>query len=116
MNKDYIPKRGDVVWVDFNPTIGHEQAGLRPALVLSAQHYHEVSSLMVVCPITSSSKGYLFEVSIPAGAPVTGVVLADHVRSMDWRRRKTSYIGRMPTDVVNTVRQAVRLLLEGSSI
>ena len=110
----YIPKRGDIVWVDFSPTLGHEQSGRRPALVLSARHYNGVTSLMVVCPITRSTKGYMFEVPIPAGAPVAGVVLADHVRSIDWRSRNATFLGRMPGDVVHTVRQAVHVLIEGA--
>lgn len=102
-----------MIWVDFSPTVGREQAGRRPAVVLSARRYNDLSSLVVVCPITRSVKGYMFEVSIPAGAPVAGVVLADHVKSIDWRARNASYLGRMPTDVVETVQQAVSLITGG---
>jgi mRNA interferase MazF len=110
----YIPKRGDIVWVDFSPTVGHEQSGRRPALVLSPRRYNLLTSLTVVCPITRSTKGYMFEVPIPADGPVAGVVFADHVRSIDWRRRNVTFLGRMPEDVVHTVRQAVHVLIEGS--
>jgi mRNA interferase MazF len=109
----YVPKRGDVVWVDFSPTQGHEQSGRRPALVLSTRRYNHLTSLMLACPITRSSKGYMFEVAIPSGLEFGGVVLADHVRSMDWRQRNATFLGRMPEDVVHTVRQAVHVLVEG---
>jgi mRNA interferase MazF len=111
---EYIPRRGDIVWVDFSPTIGREQAGRRPALVLSARHYNDVSSCVVVCPITRSIKGYMFEVVIPAGAPVVGAVLADQVKSIDWRMRGASFLGRMPVGVVLAVQQAVHLIVDGA--
>lgn len=83
----YVPDRGDVVWIDFNPQTGHEQAGRRPAVTLSPALYNGRTGLALLCPITNQIKGYPFEVTIPQGWNVTGVVLADQVKSLDWRRR-----------------------------
>jgi len=78
----YVPERGDVIWLEFNPQAGHEQAGHRPALVVSLAAYNGKTSLALVCPITTQVKGYPFEVEIPDGLPVAGVILAD--RSNAW--------------------------------
>ncbi len=85
--RDYVPDRGDIVWLAFTPQTGREQAGRRPALVLTPERYNDKAGLAICCPVTSRSKGYPFEVEIPAGSPVTGVVLADQVKSLDWRVR-----------------------------
>lgn len=79
------PDRGDLVWLNFSPQAGHEQAGHRPALVLSPERYNGRSSVALFCPITSRVKGYPFEVALPPAGKITGVVLADQVRSLDWR-------------------------------
>lgn len=79
------PDAGDIVWIDFTPQIGREQAGRRPALVLSPRLYNEKVGLMIVCPITSKSKGYPFEVVLPSGLAIIGAVLSDHVKSLDWK-------------------------------
>jgi len=89
----WIPDAGDLVWVTFDPQAGREQAGRRPAIVLSSKAYNQKSGLAIVCPITSQVKGYPFEVVIPAGRGIRGAVLADHVKSVDWRARKASRIG-----------------------
>ncbi len=81
----YIPERGDAVWITLDPQAGHEQAGRRPALVLSPSAYNGRVGLALFCPITSQVKGYPFEVRLPAGSPVSGVVGADQVKSLDWR-------------------------------
>src|SRR4029077_6896441 len=83
-----VPERGDIVWITLNPQAGHEQAGRRPAVVLSPIAYNRKVGLAVFCPITNQIKGYPFEVLIPAGLPVTGAVLADQVKSLDWGVRK----------------------------
>ena len=83
----YVPDRGDLVWLDFDPQAGREQAGRRPALVLSPKAYNQKVGLALLCPITSQVKGYPFETAIPPGLKVSGVVLADHVKNMDWRVR-----------------------------
>ena len=84
-----VPRRGEVVWIDMSPQAGREQMGRRPALVLSPAAYNGASGLAVVCPIASRVKGYPFEVRIPDGLPVHGVVLADQIKSLDWRERST---------------------------
>jgi len=96
----YVPKRGDVMWLDFNPQAGHEQAGRRPAAVISSTQYNRKVGLLLACPITSRRKQYPFEVLLPEGLPITGVILADQVRSFDWRSRRAAFIGRVGEDVL----------------
>lgn len=98
-----IPKRGDAVIIDFDPQRGSEQAGRRPALVLSPSNYNDKVGLALVCPITRQIKGYPFEVDIPSGLPVEGVILADHIKSFDWRARKAKVVCSLPDDVVKSV-------------
>src|SRR5947199_10236049 len=86
--KSYIPERGDAVWISLDPEAGHEQAGRRPALVLSPSSYNRKAELALVCPITNQVKGYPFEVAVPQGLAVSGVILADQVKSLDWRERR----------------------------
>lgn len=109
----FIPDRGDAVWLDFTPQVGREQAGRRPALVLSPRAYNERVGLAIVCPITSRVKGYPFEVQIPATRDLYGVVLADQVRSLDWRGRQAELIRRLPTEVVTEVFQKLATLIGG---
>ena len=97
----WSPARGDIVWLDFNPQRGREQAGRRPALVLSAKEYNEKVGLIVACPITSKIKGYPFEVKLPPDLPVSGVALSDQVRSIDWKAREATFACKVPDDVVN---------------
>ena len=99
----YIPERGDAVWLDFNPQTGHEQAGRRPALVLSPSLYNRRSGFALFCPITNQAKGYPFEVAIPKGEKVTGVVLVNQIKSLDWRSRRAEFISSLPTEVVEEV-------------
>jgi mRNA interferase MazF len=105
------PDRGDIVWIDFAPTVGHEQSGRRPAIVLTSRIYNVQSSLALVCPITSRAKGYSFEVPLPPNSPVSGVVLADHVRSVDWNARHADRIGRLADETLQTVLDRVETLL-----
>lgn len=107
----YVPERGDVVWITLDPQAGHEQAGRRPALVLSPAAYNGRVRLALLCPITGQVKGYPFEVPLPGGLPVTGVVLADQVKSLDWRARKVSRIGAIPEQVVADVLMRLNTLL-----
>jgi mRNA interferase MazF len=109
----YIPERGDVVWISLNPRAGHEQVGRRPAVVVSPRSYNGKVGLGLFCPITSQVKGYPFEVAIPAGSPVNGVVLADQVRSLDWRVRRAEFSGRLPADTSAEVVGKLTALLEG---
>lgn len=92
--RSYQPDRGDFVYVDFTPNAGTEQAGRRPGLVLSPQKYNIASGLCIVCPITNQVKGNAFEVAVPPGSGVTGVILADHVKSIDWIARKVELRGK----------------------
>ena len=99
----YIPARGDVVMMSFDQQAGHEQAGWRPALTVSPEIYNRASSLALFCPITSRIKGYPFEVPLPDGLGVTGVVLADQVRSLDWHARKARLVAQVPQSSVEEV-------------
>lgn len=107
----YAPARGDVIWLSFTPQAGHEQAGRRPAVVLSPQSYNQKVGLALCCPITNQIKGYPFEVLLPDGVGVTGVILADQVKSLDWRVRQAEYIGSLPEEVVNEVLARFGILL-----
>ena len=97
------PGRGDAIVIDFDPQSGHEQAGRRPAIVLSPSAYNAAIGLAIVCPITNQAKGYPFEVDIPDGLAVTGVILADHVKSLDWRARDARVVCRLPQATLNDV-------------
>ncbi|NOZ21815.1 MAG: endoribonuclease MazF [Planctomycetes bacterium] len=99
----FVPERGDVVWITLNPQAGHEQAGRRPALVLSPAAYNGKVGLAIFCPITSRVKGYPFEVTIPEGLGVTGAVLSDQVKSLDWRARSVEKMSTLPSETVNEV-------------
>lgn len=103
MPRTYAPDRGDLVWLEFNPQAGHEQAGHRPALVISPGAYNRRVGLALCCPITSQVKGYPFEVPLPVGLPVAGVVLSDQVKSLDWRARKAKRIGKASAAVIDEV-------------
>jgi mRNA interferase MazF len=107
----YIPRRGDVVRITLNPQAGHEQAGRRPAVILSPHAYNAKVGLALLCPITSQVKGYPFEVAIPAGLPVSGVILSDHVKSMDWRARKAEWVCSLPPQTTAEVLAKSQTLL-----
>lgn len=107
----YTPAQGDLVWLDFNPQAGHEQGGRRPALILSPVAYNKRIGLALVCPLTRQAKGYPFEVKLPEGLPVGGVVLSDHIKSQDWRARRAELIGRLDEATVHAVLQRARTLL-----
>ena len=112
MGSAYCPKRGDVVWISFNPQAGHKQAGHRPALVLSPESYNRKVGLALLCPITNQIKGYPFEVNVPEGLKASGVVLSDQVKSMDWKARGASYLCPLPDAVVRQVLNKVGTLLD----
>lgn len=116
MPRRYVPRRGDIVWLSFTPQAGHEQAGRRPALVLSPSAYNGKVGLALFCPITSRAKGYPFEVAIPNGLAVTGVVLADQVKSLDWRARQAEFADRLADADINAVLGIViAILSEGEA-
>ncbi|TGE39865.1 endoribonuclease MazF [Desulfosporosinus fructosivorans] len=103
MVNNYFPDRGDVVWLQFNPQAGSEQAGKRPAVVLSPKEYNQKTGLALFCPITSKIKGYPFEVRLPEGLPVGGVILADQIKSLDWISRSAQFVGIMPVEIMQEV-------------
>jgi mRNA interferase MazF len=107
----YVPDRGDAVWINFNPQAGHEQAGRRPAIVLSPSSYNRKVGLAIFCPITNQIKGYPFEVVIPANSKVTGAVLSDQVKNLDWKVRDAELIVRLPASVTNEVLKKLKTLL-----
>ena len=99
----YVPERGDLVWLDFTPHAGHEQGGRRPALVISPRTYNAKAGLMLACSVTNQVKGYPFEVALPTSAAVTGVVLSDQVRSLDYVARRAEYVAAAPAAVLDEV-------------
>ena len=108
----YIPNRGDVVWITFNPQAGHEQAGRRPALIISPDSYNGKVGLAILCPITSQIKGYPFEVLIPAGLKINGAILSDQVKSLDWKARQAEFVCKLPSATMNEVLQKLNTLLK----
>jgi mRNA interferase MazF len=111
--RTYVPDRAHLIWLEFTPQTGREQSGRRPALVLSPKAYNEVTSLALVCPITSKVKGYPFEVAVPDGLAIRqGVVLADHLKSVDWRARSAAFADSAPAELVDAVWRKLRALLE----
>jgi len=106
-----LPDRGSLVWLDFTPQAGSEQAGRRPAVVLTPEAYHRKSRLAVVCPVTTRIKGWPMEVLLPPGLPVSGVVLADHIRSIDREARHLEIIGTAPQTVLDEITAKLEPLL-----
>jgi mRNA interferase MazF len=96
----YVPARGDLIWLQFNPRAGHEQAGHRPAVVISPSLYNRRVGLALCCPVTSQVKGYPFEVLLPPGLGVEGAILSDQIKCLDWRVRKARRIGNLPAEVL----------------
>ena len=101
--RSYIPQCGDVVWITLTPQAGHEQAGRRPAVVLSPEDYNRKTGLAILCPITSQIKSYPFEVLLPAGLPVAGAILSDQVKNLDWRAKNAELICTLPTETISEV-------------
>jgi mRNA interferase MazF len=107
----YIPDSADIVWIMFNPQAGHEQAGHRPALVLSPKAYNGKVGLAILCPITSQVKGYPFEVKISEGLEIGGAVLSDQVKSLDWKARQAKFICKLPSEYFNEVVKKLSTLI-----
>jgi mRNA interferase MazF len=107
----YIPGRGDIVYLDFDPTKGHEQKGHRPAFVISPDAYNEKSSLALLMPITKHQKGYPFEVLLPSGLKTHGVILTDQIKCLDWKARGVKFVESVPEDVVEEVQAKIEPLL-----
>jgi len=110
MPGNFIPGRGDIIWINFNPQSGHEQAKRRPALVLSPKAYNKKTSLCILCPITSKIKGYPFEVSVVV-AEKSGVVLSDQVKSLDWHARQAELIHKSKSAVLQEVLGKIAALI-----
>ncbi|MCX6799932.1 MAG: endoribonuclease MazF [Candidatus Falkowbacteria bacterium] len=108
---NYIPDRGDLVWVNFNPQRGHEQSGKRPALVLSPLEYNKKTGLALMCPITSQIKGYPFEVIIKE-KKIVGAIIADQVRSLDWQERRVKFIQKIKSEALNETQEKLCCLLK----
>jgi len=111
MVKKYIPERGDVVWLDFNPQLGHEQRGRSPALTLSFKEYNEKIGLGIFCPITSNVKGYPFEIEI-IGNKINGCVLSDQVKSLDWTERNIEFIEKINKEKMEDVISTILLIIK----
>ena len=111
MTGAYVPQRGDIAWLTLDPTLGHEQAGRRPVVVLSKGSYNERVGIMLCCPITSRAKGYPFECALPKGGPVTGVALADQIKSVDFEERAAQFAQHLPDDVIEAILARSRSML-----
>jgi len=111
VKKQYIPERGDLVWLNFTPQAGHEQAGKRPAIVISPSTYNSKTNLMIACPITSKIKNYPFEVLVN-GKKISGVVLSDQVKSLDWKARKATFIEKAVDPVISEIQEKLALLIK----
>jgi mRNA interferase MazF len=111
VKRAYVPDAGDLIWLTFDPQAGREQRGRRPALVLSPRVYNERAELAIACPITSREKGYPFEVPLLENSPVTGVVLSDHLKSLDWKERRAEFAGKIAPSTLAEVRERLRPLL-----
>ncbi len=109
---DYVPGRGDIVWLQFNPRAGHEQGGRRPALVVSPDVYNRKVGMALLCPVTSKQKGYPFEVVLPLELKVSGVILADQIKNLDWRVRQAEFVCKVTPEVVEETLDKIRVLLD----
>lgn len=109
---DYIPRRGDIVWLDFKPQTGREQDGRRPAVVLSNSSYNKIVGLAIFCPITSKIKNYPFEVPLPEKAAVQGVILADQIKSLDLKQRNAGFVAKLDDQILEKVLGLVAKIIE----
>jgi mRNA interferase MazF len=107
----YIPERGNAIWLDFNPQLGHEQSGRRPAVVISPSTYNQKVGLALCCPITNQVKNYPFEVKITPGLKISGVILSDQVKSLDWQARNAEFICELPVPVIKEILQKLSTFL-----
>lgn len=111
MVKTYIPNQGDIVSLNFNPQTGKEQAGRRPAVVISPLKYNKIVGLMICAPITSKNKGYPFEVELPQALKTRGVVLADHIRNVDYKMRKARFREKVTKSVLKEILEKLNILI-----
>jgi mRNA interferase MazF len=110
----YCPRRGEIIWLEFDPQAGHEQAGHRPALVLSPEAYNRKTQLAIFCPVSSREKGYPFEVKIPEGLKISGVILSDQVKNLDWKVRRAKFCCHIPSSVFSEVIGKLQTLLDNA--
>lgn len=110
-SKSYVPERGDIVWLNFDPQLGHEQSGRRPALVISPKIYNEKTGLALFCPITSQVKNYPFEVNLPANLEIDGVILADQIKNLDWKIRNAEFISKLPDIALSETLNKISVLI-----
>lgn len=107
----YTPKRGDIIWMSFDPTLGHEQRGQRPAVVLSNSKYNRVTGLALVCPITNKAKGFVGEIPLPVGMNVQGVILSNHIRGVDWAKRNIRFSSEsISSDIIRSILERIELI------
>jgi len=111
VTNNYVPDKGHIVWLTFNPQAEHEPKGRRPALVLSPKDYNIKTSLAIMCPITTSLKGYPFEVILSGKLPINGVILSDQVKSLDWKVREAEFCCKINTDTLEDVLAKIKALL-----
>ena len=116
MPRRYVPDRGDIVWLEFTRQSGREQAGHRPALVISPKAYNGKVGLALFCPITSQVKGYPFEVVLPSGGKATGAILSDQIKSLDWRTRNAQRLGRAPQETMASVLAKIHTLVADDAL
>ena len=109
--KHYIPDSGNIVWISFNPQAGHEQAGRRPALVISPKIYNEKTYLAIFCPVTKQEKGYPFEVKIPERLKISRLILSDQIKSLDWVKREAEFACKLPKAVIKETLSKINVLL-----
>ena len=115
MSSNYVPDRGDIAWLNFTPQTGHESRRVgrkRPALVLSSKNYNQKVGLAVFCPVTDQKKGYPFEVEIPSNSMITGVILSDQIKNLDWHARQARYAMKVPNSVLQECLQKIKALLQ----
>ena len=111
MVNTYIPERGDIVWIDFNPQLGHEQKGRRPAIIISHKSYNQKVGLALFCPITSKVKNYSFEVNIEIDQ-IKDAILSDQIKSLDWTTRDIAFIGKSSNEILEAVIERIDLLIK----
>jgi len=110
--RSYIPDRGDIVWIEFDPQSGREQSGLRPAITMSPKKYNEKTGLGLFCPITTAIKGYPFETTLPETCKIRGAILTDHIKNMDWRSRNVKFISKLDEHILDDVTKKVAVLID----
>jgi mRNA interferase MazF len=111
VKREYVPDAGDLVWLTFDPQSGREQKGRRPAVILSPRVYNQRAQRAIACPITSKVKGYAFEVTVASDSGIDGVILTDHLKSLDWKERRAEFAGKLAAGALTDLRERIRPLL-----